>query len=132
MLGMKEVSPEPKVQDVLGSFQTWHFRKASRPIGEHLSPLPLPTVTEPLEKLTSHGVNETWIAMILRGMVLEETGITGSNVIIYCAEGTILQFLCDQVKRSENVMLKLHSNFSVAISKIIALGKYLRNNQSKK
>lgn len=80
--------------------------KPSELLGEYLSSLPLPTVTEPLAELTSCGVNETWIAMILRGMVLGETDTTGSNAIIYCAEDTVLQFLCDQLKRSENVMLK--------------------------
>lgn len=51
--------------------------------------------------------------MILRGMVLEETDTTNSNAIIYCAEGNVLQFLCDQLKRSENAMLKLQSNFQL-------------------
>lgn len=114
-----EVSPDPKLRDVRCSFWTQHFRKAFRATEEYLSPLPLPTVTEPLAELTSHGVNKTWIVMILRGMVLEETDTTGSNAIIYCAEDTVLQFLCDQLKRSENVMLKLCSNFQLLLVKLL-------------
>lgn len=56
-LWMKEVSPDPKLQNVQRSFWTRHFRKASRATREYLSPLPLPTVTEPLIELTSRGVN---------------------------------------------------------------------------
>lgn len=70
-------------------------------------------------ELASPGVNETWIAMILRGMVLEETDTTGSNAISYCAEDTLLQFLCDQLKRSENVMLKLYSNLQLLLVKLL-------------
>lgn len=93
--------------------------KPSELLGEYLSSLPLPTVTEPLAELTSCGVNETWIAMILRGMVSGETDTTGSNAIIYCAEDTVLQFLCDQLKRSENVMLKWCSNFQLLLVKLL-------------
>lgn len=57
------------------------------------------------------------IAMIVTEMVLEETDTTGSNATIYCAEDTALQFLCDQLKRSENVMLKLYSNFQLLLVK---------------
>lgn len=114
-----EVSPDPKLRDVRCSFWTQHFRKAFRATEEYLSPLPLPTVTEPLAELTSRGVNKTWIATILRGTVLEETDTTGSNAIIYCAEDTVLQFLCDQLKRSENVMLKLCSNFQLLLVKLL-------------
>lgn len=94
------------------------FRKTFIAIGEYLTPLPLPTVTEPLVELITCGRNETVIAMIIRETVLEETDTTGSNVIIYCAEDTALQFLCDQLKRSENVILKLYSNFQLLLVKL--------------
>lgn len=57
--------------------------------------------------------------MIIREMVLEETDTRGSNAIIYCAEDTALQFLHDQLKRSENVMLKLYSNFQLLLVKLL-------------
>lgn len=58
------------------------------------------------------------IATIIRETI-EEIDTTGSNVIIYPAEDTALQFLCDQLKRSENVMLKLHINLQLLLVKLL-------------
>ena len=61
------------------------------------------------------------IAMTIRKTVLKETDTTGINAIIYGAKDTALQFLCDQLKRSENLMLKLYSNFQLLLVKLLLL-----------
>lgn len=57
------------------------------------NPLPLTTVTEPPVALMCQGGNKIATAMIKREIVLEKTNTTGSNVVIYSAEDTALQFL---------------------------------------
>lgn len=78
------------------------------------------------------GGNETVIAMIIRQMILVETNTTGNNAIIYCAEDTALTLPVLSTKKVRKCNAKIIQQFSVGISKIIALGKYLRNNHSKK
>lgn len=65
------------------------------------------------------GGNKIATAMIKRETVLEKTNTTGSNAVMYSAEDTALQFLWDQWKRSENVMLKLYSNFELPLLKLL-------------